>query len=104
MKTRSKTLLICLLGSAVLSNVNAQSPTDPGEAVRQRITKKVERVKQGAQKWAASGRDPSAILKAMQEKVGPLLDSGKAVVKEKVSGFEKTGEGLLKGLLGEKKN
>ena len=28
----------------------------------------------------------------------------KAVVKEKVSGFEKTGEGLLKGLLGEKKN
>ena len=31
------------------------------EATRKRLTEKVERVKQGAQKWAASGRDPSAI-------------------------------------------
>ena len=37
----------------------------------------IERVKEGVKKWAATGRDPSAILKTMGEKVGPLLDAGK---------------------------
>jgi len=50
---------------------------DSVEAVRKRISGKVERVKQGAQRWAASGRDPSAILKMMEEKVGPLFEAGK---------------------------
>ena len=79
---KSKTLLICLFGSAFLGNVSAQSPTDPAEAVRQRITAKVERVKEGLQAWAASGRDPSAILKMMEEKVKPLFEAGKAVEAE----------------------
>jgi hypothetical protein len=56
---------------------NAESPADPVEAAHRRLTEKIERVKQGAQKWAASGRDPSAILQTMQEKVGPLIKAGK---------------------------
>ncbi len=52
------------------------------EATRKRLTEKVERVKQGAQKWAASGRDPSPIGKTMEEKVKPLLDAGKAIEAE----------------------
>ena len=54
----------------------------PADEVRKRVFEKVERVKQSAQKWAASGRDPSAILKTMQEKVGPLLDAGKPIEAE----------------------
>ncbi len=52
------------------------------EATRSRLTGKVERVQQGAQKMAASGRDPSAIIKAMEEKVKPLLESGKPLEAE----------------------
>ena len=33
---------------------------DPVEAIQKRIMGKVERVREGVQKWAASGRDPSA--------------------------------------------
>jgi len=51
-------------------------------ATRQRLTEKVERVKQGAQSWAASGRDPSVIARTMEEKVKPLLDSGKVMEAE----------------------
>ncbi len=46
---------------------------------RKRLSEKVERVKSGAEKWGASGRDPSAIAKAMEEKVKPLLDAGKII-------------------------
>jgi Spy/CpxP family protein refolding chaperone len=49
------------------------------EATRKRLTEKVERVQQAAQKWAAGGHDPSDILKAMKEKVKPLLDAGKVI-------------------------
>ena len=52
-------------------------PAAPAEAVRQRIVAKVERIKESAQKLAERGRDPSTILKTMQEKVGPLLEAGK---------------------------
>ncbi len=52
------------------------------EATRKRLTEKVERVEQRAQQWAASGRDPSAIAKTMEEKVKPLLDAGKAIEAE----------------------
>ncbi len=51
-------------------------PTDP-EAMRKRLTEKVALVQAGAQKWAESGRDPSAIGQAMQEKFKPLMDAGK---------------------------
>ena len=52
------------------------------QAVRQRLSAKVERVKEGAQKWADSGRDPSEVLRAMEEKFKPLMESGKAVEAE----------------------
>jgi hypothetical protein len=48
------------------------------EEFKNRITAKVERVTQGAEKWAQSGRDPSPIAEAMQEKVRPLMDAGRA--------------------------
>jgi Spy/CpxP family protein refolding chaperone len=53
-----------------------------GEDARKRLSGKVERVKAGAQKWAESGRDPSEIAKAMEEKFKPLIDSGKIVEAE----------------------
>jgi Spy/CpxP family protein refolding chaperone len=49
---------------------------------RKRLTEKMERVKEGAQKLAASGRDPSEILRAMEEKFKPLMESGKAIEAE----------------------
>ena len=52
------------------------------EATRRRLTEKVERVQQGAQQWAASGRDPSPIVKTMEEKIKPLLDAGKVIEAE----------------------
>lgn len=44
MKAKTKILLTCLLGSVFLSMVNAQSPTDPVEAARQRVAAKVKSV------------------------------------------------------------
>jgi Spy/CpxP family protein refolding chaperone len=89
MKT-AKILVTCLLGAAFLGDVSAQSPADSTRAVRQRIAKKVERVitakvqrvKDGAQQWAASGRDPSAIGKALEEKFLPLMEGGKFIEAE----------------------
>jgi Spy/CpxP family protein refolding chaperone len=52
------------------------------EVASKRLSEKVERVKAGVEKWAASGRDRSAILKAVQEKFKPLIDAGKAVEAE----------------------
>jgi hypothetical protein len=34
------------------------------------------------QKWATSGRDPSAIGKAMEEKFKPLIEAGKVIEAE----------------------
>jgi hypothetical protein len=42
----------------------------------------VERVEAGAHAWEADGRDTSAIAQAMQERVKPLLDSGKPIEAE----------------------
>jgi Spy/CpxP family protein refolding chaperone len=52
------------------------------EDARKRLTEKVERVKVGVQKWATSGRDPSAIGKTMAEKFKPLIDAGKVIEAE----------------------
>ena len=52
------------------------------EAARKRLTEKMERVKGGAQKFAESGRDPSEILRTMEEKFKPLIEAGKAVEAE----------------------
>jgi Spy/CpxP family protein refolding chaperone len=53
-----------------------------GEDARKRLTEKVERVKESAQKMAESGRDPSDILRAMEEKFKPLMEAGKAIEAE----------------------
>jgi transposase len=52
------------------------------QALRNRLTEKVERVQEGAQKWAASGRDPKAIAQALEEKFKPLMDAGKPLEAE----------------------
>jgi len=79
---KTKILLLCLFAAAFLGDIRAQSPGDPAQAMRQRIMAKVASVQQGVQAWAASGRDPSAIVKTMQGTIKPLLDSGKAVEAE----------------------
>ena len=58
------------------ATASATTVTDP-EAMRKRLTEKVERVMAGAHKWAESGRDPSAIGQAIQEKFQPLMEAGK---------------------------
>ena len=82
MKTKGKILLACLLGSAFLSTMYAQSATDPAEAMSQRIMSKVAGVQQGVKAWAAGGRDPSAIVQTLQGTVKPLLEGGKGVEAE----------------------
>lgn len=52
------------------------------EDARRRLTEKVDRVKEGMEKWAASGRDPAAIGQTMEEKVRPLIEAGKAIEAE----------------------
>ena len=49
----------------------------PSGDTTKRLTDKVERIKAGARQWAASGRDPSAIGKMMEEKFKPLMEAGK---------------------------
>ncbi len=57
--------------------------TDP-EAMRKRLTDKVALLRAGMQKWAESGRDPSALGQTMQEKFKPLIEAGKPVEAETV--------------------
>ncbi len=62
----------------------SQTPpsSPPSDDPTKRITEKVQRVMQGAQKWVAAGGDPAVIQKTMQEKVKPLLDAGKSTEAE----------------------
>jgi len=53
-----------------------------GEDAQKRLAEKAHRVEEGAQKWAASGRDPSVIAQAMEEKVKPLVDAEKILEAE----------------------
>ena len=68
--------------AASAAQAPAPTPAASAEAVHQRIVAKVERIKEGVHKLAEGGGDPSAILKTMQEKVGPLLDAGKVIEAE----------------------
>ena len=70
---KTEILLAWLLCAAFLCNVSAQSPTDAFETLQRRVAAKVERV----YKQVDSEPDPSAIAKAMKDKVKPLLDTGK---------------------------
>jgi Spy/CpxP family protein refolding chaperone len=49
---------------------------------RKRLTEKVERVTADARKMAEGGRDPSEILKTMDEKFKPLIEAGKVIEAE----------------------
>ena len=50
--------------------------------MRQRITAKVQCVKEAVQAQAAGGRAPSAIVQTLKGTIKPLLDAGKAVEAE----------------------
>ena len=67
---------------AKLREIAKSGAAQLGADTQKRLTEKVQRVTQAVQKMADSGRDPSAILKTMEEKVGPLLQSGKVVEAE----------------------
>jgi Spy/CpxP family protein refolding chaperone len=67
---------------AKLREIAKDGGTQLAESTRKRLTEKVDRVNEGARKWAESGRDPSEIVKAMEEKFKPLIEAGKAVEAE----------------------
>jgi Spy/CpxP family protein refolding chaperone len=67
---------------AKLKEITKNGGAPFAEATRQRLTEKVQRVKEGMQKWADSGRDPSAIGKTLEEKFKPLIESGKVIEAE----------------------
>ncbi len=52
------------------------------ESARARVSEKVARVLEGVQKMMQNGRDPSAIGKLMEGKVGPLIEAGKVAEAE----------------------
>lgn len=65
-----------------LRDIEKDGGAQIGEEMRRRLTEKVERVEAGARAWQASGRDTSTIARAMQERVKPLLDSGRPIEAE----------------------
>lgn len=92
-ETSADTLLKLMGVAATKNSTTAVSGGDkkPGapasnsaDDATKRLTEKVERVKAGAQKWAASGNDPSEIFKTMQEKFQPLMAAGKVAEAEVV--------------------
>lgn len=67
---------------AQLREIVDKGDTQFAREMVKRLSERVEQVKAGAQKWVASGRDPSGIAKAMDEKVKPLIDAGKVIEAE----------------------
>jgi Spy/CpxP family protein refolding chaperone len=67
---------------AKLREIEAVGGAQLAEATRERLTRKVQAVQSGAQRWAESGRDPSAIAQAMEDKFKPLIDAGKVIEAE----------------------
>ena len=67
---------------AKLQEMIKDGGTQFAEATRNRLTEKMERVKASAQAWADGGRDPSDVLRAMEQKFKPLIDAGKVVEAE----------------------
>jgi len=83
-KTADSILKMMGASSNTAPSINAPSQPPPSDNPTKRLTEKLERVKAGAQKWAAAGHDPSEILKTMQEKFKPLMDAGKVTEAEAV--------------------
>ena len=52
------------------------------EDTRKRLSEKVDHINEGARKWAEGGRDPSDILRTMEEKFKPLIEAGKVIEAE----------------------
>jgi Spy/CpxP family protein refolding chaperone len=67
-----------------LSEIAKDGGKQLAEDTRKRLSEKVEHVTEDMQKWAASGRDPSAVGKTMQEKFKPLIEAGKVIEAEAV--------------------
>jgi len=67
---------------AKLKEITKDGTAPFAEATRQRLTEKVQRVKDAMQKLAGSGRDPSAIGKTMEENFKPLIEAGKVIEAE----------------------
>jgi Spy/CpxP family protein refolding chaperone len=67
---------------AQLRGLGKDGQAQLAEDTRKRLTEKVERVQQTAQRWVESGRDPSAIAQTMEKMVKPLLDTGKVIEAE----------------------
>ena len=61
---------------------SSQSSSPSSDDTQKRLTEKLQRVMQGANKWTASGRDISDIRKTMDEKFKPLIEAGKVVEAE----------------------
>jgi hypothetical protein len=58
---------------AILKMMGLSGPDD----LRKRLTEKVERVQDGVRMWMEDGRDPSVIARMMEQKVKPLLKTGR---------------------------
>jgi len=56
---------------------NHANYTQLEQQMGKRISAKVERIKEAAKKWEDSGRDPSSIAQAMEEKFKPLMEAQK---------------------------
>ena len=54
------------------------------EEARKRLSEKIDRIKEGAHKWAESGRDPMDIIRTMEQNFKPMVDAGKASEAEAV--------------------
>jgi Spy/CpxP family protein refolding chaperone len=67
---------------AKLREIAKDGGTQLAEDTRKRLSEKVERVNEGAHKWADSGRDPADILRTMAEKFKHLIEAGKVIEAE----------------------
>ena len=91
-KTADSLLRMMGMTAPIAANKSGKPAADSQEETVRRLTEKVERVKAGAQKWAASGHDPAEIFMPMKEKFQPLMEAGKIAEAEAVV------DGLLKKL------
>ena len=67
---------------AQLREIVEKGDTQFAKEMVKRLSERVEQVKAGMQKWVQSGRDPSGIVKAMDERVKPLIDAGQVLEAE----------------------
>lgn len=78
-KTADSILKMMGVGVEGAENKPPQTPpsSPPSDDATKRLTDKIGRIKEGVQKWTASGRDISEIHTTMEEKFKPLMEAGK---------------------------